>query len=40
MAFDAESERIVLFSGGETRDTDLADVWLFDPRTDTWPEAD
>lgn len=40
MAYDAEAERIVLFSGGETRDTDLADAWLFDPHTDTWSQAD
>lgn len=39
MAFDAETETIVMFSGGETRDTDLDDVWLFDPRTDAWSQV-
>lgn len=39
MAFDAETKSIVLFSGGETRDTDLDDVWLFDPSTDTWSQV-
>lgn len=39
MAFDAETETIVLFSGGETRDTDQDDVWLFDPQADTWTQV-
>ena len=39
MAFDAETGEIVLFSGGPTRDTDLADTWIFDPREDTWAPA-
>ena len=40
MAFDGETKTVVLFSGGETRDTDLDDVWLFDPATDTWSQLD
>ena len=39
MAFDTETKVIVLFSGGEIRGTDLDDVWLFDPVTDTWSQA-
>lgn len=39
MAFDAETETIVLFSGGQTRDTDQDDVWLFDPRANTWTQV-
>ena len=39
MAFDAETEKVVLFSGGATRDTDLTDVWLFDPRANTWTQV-
>jgi hypothetical protein len=39
MAFDAESGLIVLFGGGETRDTYLADTWIFDPAADTWMRA-
>jgi len=36
MATDAETGAIYLFSGGATRDTDLADLWRFDPRRDEW----
>jgi N-acetylneuraminic acid mutarotase len=39
MALDTETGMIVLFSGGETRDTDLDDVWLFDPSSDTWSQV-
>jgi N-acetylneuraminic acid mutarotase len=36
MTADAETGLLYLFSGGETRDTELADLWRFDPRTDEW----
>jgi hypothetical protein len=39
MATDAETGVIYLFSGGERRDTDLADMWRFDPHTDTWSQV-
>lgn len=39
MALDAETGTIVLFSGGEGRDTDLADTWIFDPRADAWSQV-
>lgn len=39
LACDAGSDRMILFSGGETRDTDLDDVWLFDPRSDDWSQV-
>jgi hypothetical protein len=40
MAFDPETEKIVLFSGGPVREADpLADIWLFDVASDSWSEA-
>jgi hypothetical protein len=39
MASDAETCLVVLFSGGATRDTDLADTWAFDPAANDWSRA-
>ena len=36
MAFDNEAGILVLFGGGRTRDAYTNEVWIFDPRTDTW----
>jgi len=45
LAYDAESDRLVLFGGAQWGRTDegkhvgLADTWVFDPATTTWNEV-
>jgi Galactose oxidase, central domain len=36
MAFDNEAGVLVLFGGGATRAEYTNELWIFDPRTDTW----
>jgi N-acetylneuraminic acid mutarotase len=39
MAYDAETETIVLLGGGPSRVEYTAETWLFDVRTDTWTQV-
>lgn len=38
MAYDRETDTVVLFGGGPSRDEYTAETWLFDPATDTWSQ--
>jgi hypothetical protein len=38
MAYDAESDRIVLFGGGTNPTNSFDDTWVYDYNTDTWTE--
>ena len=38
MAYDAESERVILFGGYEDENTIVNDVWAYDAGTNTWQE--
>ncbi|MFO7624537.1 MAG: kelch repeat-containing protein [Anaerolineales bacterium] len=37
-AYDSESDRVILFSGGDHRDLSLPDTWAYDYNTNTWTE--
>ncbi len=36
MAYDAESDRVILFGGAEPADLELEDTWVYDYNTNTW----
>jgi N-acetylneuraminic acid mutarotase len=38
LAYDAESDRVILFGGGNKSAWDLDDTWAYDYNTDTWTE--
>jgi N-acetylneuraminic acid mutarotase len=38
MAYDAESDRVILFGGGNEVGWNLADTWVYDYNTNTWTE--
>jgi N-acetylneuraminic acid mutarotase len=40
MAYDAESDRVILWGGGGTSPIDVGGVWTYDLNTDTWVELE
>ena len=38
IAYDAESDRIILFGGGQSSEDNYDDTWAYDYNTDTWTE--
>jgi hypothetical protein len=40
MAYDAKSDRVILWGGGGTSPIDVGGVWAYDLNTDTWEELE
>jgi hypothetical protein len=38
MAYDAESDRVIIWGGGGPNPMDVGDIWAYDLNTDTWEE--
>jgi len=38
IAYDRQSDRVILFGGSDSRDSPYGDTWAFDPLTETWEE--